>query len=189
MRQLPFVLLLLGSLLFTFACDNAVEEAKEDNEEKFEDTQLEEEAEFAAEMANYFLLTDAMTQLAMDRIQDDRVKQFATEMQADHQKMYSELKQLAAQANISLPSENSEEDLEDFADEVEDDEEAADVSVAYLERIIDLHESFGKMAENRIADTEFKEFLEFSRRVSSHQFVHLNQAKELLNSLSGNSDS
>lgn len=179
MKKLPFLLFILFGLLFAVACDGPVEEAHEDNEEVLEDTALEEEAEFAVDMANYFLVTDALNQMALDRVQDDEILAFVNDMRADHNKMFSELKQLAAQANITLPAEASEEELEDFADEIED-EEVEDVAEAYLERMIEMHQAFAEMSKDRISDTEFKEFLDFSRRVNSQQYVHLNSAQRLL---------
>jgi EAL domain-containing protein (putative c-di-GMP-specific phosphodiesterase class I) len=69
-----------------------------------------------------------------------------------------------------------QEMIEDFREEDEMDE----ITEEYLEKIIALHKTFSKKAEDKIAETEFSEFLDFARNVSSQQYVHQNIAEDLL---------
>ena len=169
--------LLIGSTFM--ACGGPVEEAKEANEEKFDDTALEDDAEFAVEFANYFMFTDSLSRIIIERTDAERLREFATAMNNDHRQLYSQLVSIANASNIELPSSmsaNYQEMIEDFEEEDEMDE----ITEEYLEKIIDLHKTFSKKAEEKIAETEFSEFLDFARQVSSQQYVHQNIAAELL---------
>lgn len=172
-----FFVCLIGSTFV--ACGGPVEEAKEANEEKFEDTALEDDAEFAVEFANYFMFTDSLSKIIMDRSDNERLREFASALSSDHQQLYSQLVSIANTAKIELPnaiSDNYQEMIEDLMDEEEMDELAEE----YLEEIIALHKTFGKKAEDKIAETEFSEFLDFARNVSAQQYVHRNLAESLM---------
>ena len=102
---------LMSALMLTFvACGNkdgredSTEAAEDQNEEKFEDSKLDDDAEFAVEAADGGLLEVQLGTLALTKASSSEVKQFAQMMVDDHIKANNELKVLAQQKNISLPT-------------------------------------------------------------------------------------
>ncbi|PHN08450.1 DUF4142 domain-containing protein [Flavilitoribacter nigricans] len=176
-----FFVLLLGSTFFV-ACDGPVEEAKEENEEKFDDTVLEDDAEFAVEFANYFMFTDTLSQLIAERSTDDRLREFATALSSDHQQLKQELQSIASQAKIVLPTTISS-DYAEFLEDIRDEDELDEMAEDYLEKVVAMHKTFSKKAEDIMANTETSQFLNFARNVSSQQYVHQNIAEDLLESI------
>lgn len=172
-----FFVLLIGSTFM--ACAGPVEEAKEENEEKFEDTALEDDAKFAVEFANYFMFTDSLSKIIQERSDAERLKEFATALRNDHQQLYSQLVSIANTANIELPNAISDE-YQEMIEDIMEEEEMDEIAEEYLEEIIALHKTFSKKAEDKIAETEFSKFLDFARNVSSQQYVHQNIAEDLL---------
>lgn len=175
----PFLFILLIGLTTFTACGGPVEEAKEENEEKFDDTALEDDAEFAVEFANYFMFTDSLSKLIAERSSDQRLREFANALASDHQQLYSQLRSIASKARIELPTSISD-DYDEFLEDLRDEEEMDEMTEDYLEKIVALHKDFSKKAEDQIANTEFSEFLDFARNVSAQQYVHQNIAEQLL---------
>lgn len=175
LKSISFLLLI--SLIFS-ACGGPVEEAKEANEEKFEDTVLEDDANFAVEFANYLMFTDTLSEIVLNNTSDQLLKDYASKLQSDHQDLHTQLKTIADKAKIVLP-EYISPDYQDIVEDIAEEDEA-DMREDYLEKMMEMHEKFGKKADDKIADTEFSQFLDFARHVSSQQYVHLEQAKALL---------
>lgn len=178
---LPILFLLLVGSTFV-ACGGPVEEAKEENQEKFDDTVLEDDANFAVDFANYFMFTDSLSSIILERSNNEQLKEFATALQSDHQQLYSQLRSIANTADIELPSAISS-DYDEFIEDLRDDDETDEVAESYLEKIIELHKTFNQKAEEKIANAEFSSFLDFARNVSSQQFIHQNLAEELLDTI------
>lgn len=175
-----FFVLLIGSTFV--ACGGPVQEAKEENEEKFDDTILEDDADFAVEFANYFMFTDSLSQVIIDRSQNERLREFAMALSNDHQQLKQELVAISNSAKIELPTAISA-DYEEFLEDIRDEEELDEVAEDYLEKIVAMHKTFSKKAEDKIADADTSQFLDFARKVSSQQYVHQNIAEDLLESM------
>lgn len=104
----------LSAALLLMNCENktnqdSTEVAEEQNEEKFEDSDAEEGAEFAVEAANGGLLEVQLGTLALTKATTPEVKQFAQMMVDEHGKANNELKALAQQKNITLPTTMSDD--------------------------------------------------------------------------------
>ncbi|MEO5603499.1 MAG: DUF4142 domain-containing protein [Cyclobacteriaceae bacterium] len=102
---------LMSGLMLTFvSCGNkdghedSTEIAEDQNEEKFDDSKVDEDAEFAVEAADGGLLEVQLGTLALTKASSAQVKQFAQMMVDDHTKANNELKALAQTKNISLPT-------------------------------------------------------------------------------------
>lgn len=177
--HLLFVLL-IGSTFV--ACGGPVQEAKEVNEEKFDDTILEDDADFAVEFANYFMFTDSLSQVILDRSQDERLQEFARALRDDHQQLKQQLFTIANTAKIELPDMISE-DYQEFLEDIRNEDELDEMAEDYLEKIVTMHRTFSKKAEEKMADAETSQFLDFARNVSAQQYVHQNIAENLLQSM------
>lgn len=120
---------------FTFAAcesknkaEDSKEIAEEQNEAKFEDTQVEDDTQWAVAVADAGMLEVQASQLALTRATTPQVKEFAQSMVTDHGKANDELKALASQKNISLPtalSEKSQKKYNDLAEKTGKDFEDA----------------------------------------------------------------
>lgn len=99
------MLALLGTAV---SCGNdgrkdSTEVAEDRNEERLDDRK-EDAAEFVVEAANGGLMEVQMGTLATTKASSPAVKQFAQMMVDDHSKANNELKDLAQQKNIALPT-------------------------------------------------------------------------------------
>ena len=108
MKRIAFNVLLAASLFATAACDNnkkddSTEQAEEMNEDKLSDS-MEDDADFAVEAANGGMMEVKMGELAQMNGSSADVKGFGKMMVEDHSKANEELKSLASQKNIMLPT-------------------------------------------------------------------------------------
>lgn len=146
--------LLLSGMLALASCGNKTtdseEIAEEQNEEKFEDNKAEKDAEFAVAAADGGMLEVQLGKLAQSNGASDAVKMLGEMMANDHSKANDELKALASQKNISLPSGLSEDSQESYNDLAE--KTGMEFDEAYTEFLVKDHEKdideFRKQAEN-----------------------------------------
>src|SRR3989337_4470664 len=117
--------------------DDSKEIAEEQNDDKFDDTKLEDDTEFAVEAADGGMLEVQLAQLALTKASSAQVKEFAQTMINDHSKANEELKTLAQQKNISIPSALSEKNQKKYDDIAE--ESGADFDKAYCEFMVKDH--------------------------------------------------
>jgi putative membrane protein len=78
--------------------------AEDRNEEKFDSTSIEGDTEFAVEAADGGLLEVRLGELAQANAASEKVKELGRMMVTDHSVANDELRNLAAQKNISLPA-------------------------------------------------------------------------------------
>lgn len=121
MKKLAFNVLLAASLFATAACDNnkqtdSTEQAEDMNEDKLSDS-MEDDAEFAVEAANGGMMEVKMGELAQMNGSSQEVKDFGKMMVDDHSKANDELKTLAMQKNIMLPT-TLGNDMQEMYDEM-----------------------------------------------------------------------
>ena len=84
----------------TAAEKDTKEVAKDQNEKKFDSTDLKGDAEWAVKIADGGMLEVALGKLAMTNASSAKVKEFAKMMVDDHSKVNEELKTAASQKNI-----------------------------------------------------------------------------------------
>ena len=84
--------------------DDSKEVAEDANEQKFDDTKIEDDTEFAVTIADAGMLEVKLGELAQTNGYASEVKSFAKMMIDDHTKAGEELKTVAAQKNITLPA-------------------------------------------------------------------------------------
>jgi putative membrane protein len=106
-----------SAMFFTLSCsdkrasenDDSKEVAKEENDAKFDDTEIEGDTKFAVSAADGAMLEIQLGQLAQDKGVSQQVKDLGKMIANDHMKGHEELSALAQQKNISLPATMSEE--------------------------------------------------------------------------------
>lgn len=145
MKKNVFSLLLCASaIIVTTSCGNngsntdSKEAAKEQNEQKFDNTSMEDDTKFAVAAADGGMLEVQLGQLAQTNGSSAQVKQLGQMMVDDHSKANEELKATAAQKNITLPttlSENSQKKYDDLSKK-----NGADFDKAYADMMVDDHE-------------------------------------------------
>lgn len=124
--------------------------AEEQNEQKFDDTKVEGDTEFAVEAADGGMLEVQLGQLAQTNASSAEVKNFAKMMVDDHTKANDELKAAATAKNISLPGALSDKNQKKYDDLVGKNGE--DFDKAYIDFMVDDHkedlDAFKDEAEN-----------------------------------------
>lgn len=157
--------------------DDSKEVAEEQNDEKFDDTNLEDDTEFAVQAADGGMLEVQIAQLALTKASSPKVKEFAQTMVTDHSKANEELKTLAQQKNITLPDTLSEENQKKYKDLEE--ESGADFDKAYSEFMVKDHkddiDKFKKAAD-KAKDGDLKSWAAGKLPVLEH---HLTMAQEV----------
>ncbi len=118
------------------------EVAEDQNEKKFDDSEIENDTEFAVSVADGGMLEVQLGKLAQSNASSQQVKSFAGMMVTDHTMTNEELKSLAAQKNISLPtalSDESQKKYEDLAAKTgkDFDDDYTDFMVKDHEKVID----------------------------------------------------
>jgi len=153
-KRLQYPLLITAALFVFASCGkksetDSKELAKDQNEEKFDNSSIEDDTRFAVAAADGGMLEVQLGQLALANASSEEVKKFGQSMIDDHSKANEELKALAATKNISLPgvlSDKNQKTYEDFAKKtgIEFDKDYADFMVKDHKEDID---DFKKEAE------------------------------------------
>lgn len=180
--------LALSALLFTaVSCNDASknetdskEAAQEQNEQKFDDTNLEDDAKFVVKAADGGLLEVQLGKLAATNASSNAVKEFAKSMVDDHSKANEELKALAAKKNITIPevlSDDSQKEYNKLAEKTgkDFDEAYSDFMVKDHKKDID---AFKKEADKG-KDPEIKGWASDKVPVLEHH-LHMAESNEEL---------
>jgi putative membrane protein len=191
-----FKIMTLVSLVAMLACNEAKrdsenennedskEVAEEANDEKFEDNDLEKDADFVANTvaANYGEIKFA--QLATTRSSNPEVKKIANMLIADHTKVLNELKGLAQSKSITVPVEEDDEarrKTERFSDEA-----GKNFDKKWAKEMIDRHEESINKFEKRFEKTEDAELKEWVNKTLPHLRMHLEKLNTLHDSIKDN---
>jgi putative membrane protein len=157
---IPFISLLC--ILLWTACsekkqDDSKEVAEDQNEEKFDTTNLEADTEFAVEAADAGMLEVQAGSLALSKASSTKVKEFAQMMIDDHTKANEELKALATGKNITLPSAISDKHKKKYDDLAE--KSGTDFDKAYADMMVKDHKDavdMFKKAADKCKDQQIK---------------------------------
>ena len=174
--------LILAAGALTFASctqkdkpEDAKEVAEDQNEAKFEDSDIEDDTEWAVAAADMSMLEVQASKLALERATTPAVKQFAQTMVDEHAKAGEELKGLASQKNISLPATLSDKSQKKLNDLME--KSGKDFEDAYTDCMVKDHkeavDNFKKQADKG-EDADLKSWA--SGKVAAFEH-HLEMAK------------
>jgi len=181
MKTFPTFLFLIVFFL-SFSCSNKKAEdtkevAEEQNEAKFDDTNLEDVTEFAVNAADAGMMEVQAGSLALTKASSPKVKEFAQTMIDDHTKANEELKALAQGKNISLPPSLSDKCQKKYNDLMEKsgkdfDKAYADVMVKDHKDVVDMF----KKASDDAKDPDLKSWATEKLPALQH---HLEMAQAL----------
>jgi len=119
------------------------------------------DAEFAVKAANGGMTEIALSQLAVEKAINNKVKDFATMMVNDHSNAGNELKGIANTKNITLPdsvSKDSKKAIDDLSKK-----SVSDFDKAYVSKMIDDHKaavSLFRDAAKNLKDPDLKAFVD-----------------------------
>ena len=142
MKNKMSLFLLMACIIACASCAKKTETdskeiAEDQNEEKFDTTKVEDDAEFAVAAADASLLEVKLGELAQSKGTAASVKELGKMMVADHSKANEELTSLAGRKNISLPATLSEKHQKKYDDLAAKSGE--DFDKAYSEAMVDGH--------------------------------------------------
>ena len=182
---------MMSALMFTWvSCgsdgrQDSTEAAEEQNEETGTN-RTEDDAEFAVEAADAGMLEVQLGTLALTKAQSPQVKQFAQMMVDDHTKANNELKTLAQQKNITLPTtlgNEKQREFENFGDKT-----GAEFDKEYVDKMVKDHretiDEFEEEAEEG-KDPEIKAWASSKLTALRH---HLEEAERLQETLKNNNN-
>jgi putative membrane protein len=146
-----------ASVIFLGACNSntpkkqdSAEVAEEHNEQKMDDTHMEDDAEFVVKAMEGGLLEVEMGKLAAQKGMMADVKSFGSMMAEHHTKIGDELKSLAASKNITVPTALGE-DKRDMMEKMTR-KTGRDFDEAYIDEMIDAHKKDIKLFEDKASD-------------------------------------
>lgn len=160
--------LMAFALLFgTIACNqstDSVDEARDVNEERFDDTAMEDErvdaSDFMTKSASSSMMEIEASKLAQQRATNPQVKEFANMMVKDHTAANTELRKLATSKNITLPDSMSNDHMDHIRDLRE--KRGADFDRAYMDRMVSAHDDdvsrFEDIAEDDDYEADVRQF-------------------------------
>lgn len=156
--------------------EDSKEVAEDQNEAKFEDTNLEDDTEFVVAAADGGMYEVQAAQLALTKGSSKKVKEFAQKMVDEHGKGNEELKALAQQKNITIPATLSEKMQKRYDDLAA--KSGADFDKAYCDAMVKDHkddlDKFKEAADDA-KDADVKTWAAGKVPVLEH---HLSMAEE-----------
>ena len=155
MKKITLSTLVLAAILSFSSCnskkaEDTKEVAEEQNEQKLEDTVVEDDSKFAVAAADGGMMEVKLGELAQSKGSSPSVKDFGKTMVADHGKANDELMELAKQKNITLPAALSDDKQKDYDDLAK--KTGKDFDKAYASFMVDDHEKDVKEFEKAAKD-------------------------------------
>ncbi|MEO8173620.1 MAG: DUF4142 domain-containing protein [Sediminibacterium sp.] len=142
MKKVLTGVLLCTALACFFSCGDGSEKdskevAKDENNQKFDSTNIEGDTKFAVALADGSMFEVEASKLAATNASAANVKDFAKMMVTDHSGANAELKDLAAKKNISLPMTLSEAKQKKYNELAA--KKGVDFDNAYVDCMVDEH--------------------------------------------------
>jgi putative membrane protein len=181
-------LVIAAATLFLTACNDSgkdsVEKADSINEAKH-DTSIntnatpvdETSSEFLVRVANAGLTEVELTSMAQQKAVNQSVKDLAATLHKDHMALNDQVKTLAGQKNITLPtvvSDEKKKDIEDLRAKT-----GTDFDKSFISTIIKAHESSIESFEKAINDTKDADVKSFADKTLPTLRSHLQAAKDV----------
>jgi len=173
--------LLLLALMFTWvSCgdgrQDSAEMAEDQNEESL-DNKVEDDAEFAVEAADASLMEVELGTLALTKASSPEVKQFAQKMVEEHTKASNELKVMAQQKNITLPSAMGNEHRRKYDNLIE--KSGADFDKEYMDLMVKDHKDDLDEFEDQAEEGEDPELKSWASSKVTTLRQHLEEAERI----------
>lgn len=170
----------LAFLMLIASCgtkkEDSTEIAEEQNEERFEDRDIEKDADFVVNTVASNYAEIKLAQLAKDKATDAKVKDMADMLEKDHTRILNELKAYANKKGISVPLEESTEAQKDYEQLAE--KTGGDFDEKWCETLEDKHEKSINKFEARLDKTEDPELKDWITATLPGLRTHLEMLKE-----------
>lgn len=170
------------------SADDSVEHAMDQNENRTGQGSgtgtgigTNDASDFAVKAADAGLAEVNAGKVAQQKAQDQRVKDFAAMMVEDHSKTNEELKSIAANKNITLPTAPGEDRLENIASLNE--YSGADFDKEYIDMMVSEHQKTIDLFEDAAEDNDDPELKAFASKALPGLKAHLEQAEAIQESL------
>lgn len=180
--------LLACTFLFAVACGDAenkdsTEVAEEQNEAASDNGAgaKEDDTEWMVETASSGLMEVQLGEIASKTATADQVKQFAQMMVTDHGKANEEVKALAAQKNIAIPSTPGEKHQKHITDV--QGKTGADFDREYMSMMVDHHEEDIRKFEHASENASDPDIKAFAGKTLPVLRQHLEKAKTIRDGL------
>ncbi len=182
------------ALLFgTIACNqsnDSVNEAQDRNEERFEDTAMEDRrvnaSDFMTQAASSSMMEVEAGKLAQQRATNPQVKEFAAMMVKDHTAANQELRKLASSKNITLPDSMGNDHMDHMRDLRE--KQGADFDREYMDKMVSAHDNDISLFEDVAEDENYEdaEVRAFANKTLPKLRQHHQRAQQIKDGLGGN---
>lgn len=176
--------LIACAFLFGFGCNQqggAVDEAQTTNEERFEDTEVEDrrldQSEFLTQAASNGMFEVEAGKLAQQRATNQEVKNFAQMMVNDHTAANKELRALAQSKNITLPDSMGQDHMDHMRDLRE--AQGAEFDREYMDKMESTHNEAVTLFEDSAEDLEDAEVKAFASKTLPKLRQHHERAQQL----------
>lgn len=176
--------------MFTWvSCGNngrqdSTEVAEEQNEESYQGDE-DDDAEFAVEAADGSLMEVQLGTLALTKASSPEVKQFAQMMVDEHGKANNELKSLAQQKNITLPTVMGNERKKEYDNLSE--KSGAEFDKEYMDLMVKDHKEDIEEFEEQSEESEDAEIKAWASSKVSTLRKHLQEAERIQDGLENTS--
>lgn len=182
MKKTALNFMLVASLFAAVACtetkkEDSAEVAEEQNEAAFDDTNREDDMEFAVAAANGGMMEVQMGELAQRNGSSATVKEFGKMMVEDHSKANEELKALAQQKNITLPTSMGEDKQKMYDDLAK--KTGKDFDKAYADMMVKDHKEDVEMFREQGEDGNDPELKSWAAGKVSVLEMHLQKAQAM----------
>lgn len=150
--------------------------AEERNDEKFNDNNMERDAQFLVDAAEINLETIQLAKLAQQKGSSAHVKELGKMMENTHTKLQRDLTALAKSKMISIPTSPTDKAKDSYAKL--DKKSGNDFDKTYADMVVDKHEDAIDIFENATTDSYDTDIKNWSISALSDLRTHLNHAIE-----------
>ena len=156
--------------------EDSGEIAEEQNDKKFEDKDLEKDADFVVNTVESNYAEIKLAQLAKEKATDNKVKDMANMLEKDHTRILNELKAYANKHGISVPLEENHDAEKDYSNLAE--KNGGDFDKKWVDELENKHEKSINNFESRLDKTEDPELKDWITATLPGLRTHLEMLKE-----------
>lgn len=183
MKKNIFQIIILALVALFAACDSkksddSAEVAEDQNEAKYDDSDLEKDSKRAVELADGGLYEVQLATMALTKAKSPEVKKFAQMMIDDHTKVNNELKEWAGKNGVTLPDIMSEEKQKKYYD-LERDEDVNKFDEKFMDEMVEDHKKDINKFEDIADDSKNTEFKSWAGEKLSTLRHHLSEAERI----------
>lgn len=191
MKKNIFQIALLSLAIAFASCEgkkteDSTDAAKDQNEAKHEDSDLEKDSKRAVEIADGGLYEVQLATMALTKAKSPEVKKFAQMMVDDHTKANNELKAWAGKKGVTLPDVMSEEKQKKYY-ELESDKDVAKFDEKYMDEMVEDHKKDIDKFEDIADDGKDAELKSWAAEKLSTLRHHLTEAERIHDTVKKNS--